>query len=80
MSSPGETTLDARGERCPQPIIDLARAVASLADGAELSVLSDDLAFPLDLRAWCAGTGHELLGLVTEGRVHRARIRKRGSA
>lgn len=77
MTAPGETTLDTRGRRCPQPIIDLAGAVAQMAVGEELLVLSDDLAFPLDLRAWCAGTGHELLDLATADRVHRARIRKR---
>ena len=77
MTGHGETTLDARGRRCPQPIVDLARAVAGAAVGDEVLVLSDDLAFPLDLRAWCAGTGHELLDLRSEGRVHRARIRKR---
>lgn len=78
MRGGGETTLDARGRRCPQPIVDLARELAQMEPGAELVVLSDDLAFPLDLRAWCAGTGHELLDLVGDGRVHRARVRRRG--
>lgn len=77
MKDGGESTLDARGTLCPQPIVDLARRMAGIDDGGELTVLSDDLAFPLDLRAWCAGTGHELLELATEGRVHRAKVRKR---
>jgi len=78
MSDGGETTLDTRGLRCPQPIIDLARAVGEMAAGQEILILSDDLAFGLDLRAWCAGTGHELLDLRTEGQTSRARVRKRG--
>ena len=58
-------------------VIDLAQAVRGLGDGEEIVILSDDAAFPLDLRAWCAGTGHELLDLASEGRQHRATIRKR---
>ena len=77
MNAGGETTLDERGLLCPQPIIDLARAMGEIAVGEELVILSDDMAFPLDLRAWCAGTGHELLDLSHDGREHRATIRKR---
>ena len=80
MSGPGETKLDTRGLLCPQPIIDLAQAVGEIDVGEELEILSDDAAFPLDLRAWCAGTGHELLDLASEGPDHRARIRKSARA
>lgn len=78
MSAGGETTLDTCGLRCPQPIIDLARAVGEMAVGEEIEILSDDMAFGFDLRAWCAGTGHELLDLHAQGRTSRARVRKRG--
>ena len=74
----GERTLDTRGELCPQPIIDLAREVRTLPPGGELVVISDDLAFPPDVRAWCAGTGNELLELTGDEGVHRALIRKVG--
>ena len=80
MSDGGETTLDTRGLLCPQPIIDLAGAVGEIGVGEDLVVLSDDAAFPLDLRAWCAGTGHELLDLTSEGPLYRARIRKSARA
>jgi cysteine desulfurase len=80
MNAGGETTLDERGLLCPQPIIDLARAMGEIAVGEELVILSDDMAFPWDLRAWCAGTGHELLSLTTEGPVHHARVLKRARA
>ncbi len=80
MNDGGETTLDVRGLLCPQPIIDLARVMGEIAVGEELLILSDDMAFPADVRAWCAGTGHELLDLTTEGPVHRARVLKRSRA
>jgi len=77
MTRPGESTLDTRGLLCPRPIIDLAQAMGEISDGEDLVILSDDAAFPLDLRAWCAGTGHELLDLSSSGNEHRATIRKR---
>ncbi len=80
MSAPGDSTLDTRGLLCPRPIIDLAERIDAMAPGKELTVLSDDPAFGIDLRAWCAGTGHELLSLELEpGPLYRARIR-RGTA
>ena len=72
MSAAGNTTLDLRGLLCPQPIIDLAREMGKIDVGEDIVILSDDAAFPLDLRAWCAGTGHELLDLSSAGHEHRA--------
>lgn len=77
MTGAGESTLDTRGLLCPRPIIDLAQAMGEIGEGEDLVILSDDAAFPLDLRAWCAGTGHELLDLSSDGNEHRATIRKR---
>lgn len=77
MSIGGRRTLDTRGSLCPQPILDLAAEIGRMAAGEELEVLSDDPAFPLDARAWCAGTGHELLELTDVARLCTARIRCR---
>jgi TusA-related sulfurtransferase len=65
-----DSVLDTRGSLCPQPIIDLSRRIRSVAVGSRVVVVSDDAAFPYDLRAWCEGTGHELVECATEGRVH----------
>jgi len=73
---PEPTVLDTRGSLCPQPIIDLSRRMKDLPVGAELAVISDDAAFPLDFEAWCAGYRHEMLGVTTEGRIHTGRVRK----
>lgn len=77
MSADRGRTLDTRGDLCPQPIIDLAGEITALPGGAELVVLSDDAAFPADVRAWCAGTGHDLLALDRHDHEFTARIRKR---
>ncbi|WP_424214127.1 cysteine desulfurase/sulfurtransferase TusA family protein [Streptomyces sp. BI20] len=55
-------TVDATGTRCPQPVIELARAIGSVAVGGTVTVLSDDEVAALDVPAWCGLRGHEYLG------------------
>jgi tRNA 2-thiouridine synthesizing protein A len=50
--------LDARGQRCPLPVIALARRARDLDDGARLIVLADDPAAQADIPAWCRLKGH----------------------
>jgi cysteine desulfurase len=57
-------TIDARGLRCPAPIIELARRIDEVPVGAVVALLADDEAARLDVPAWCAMRGHEYLGPV----------------
>jgi tRNA 2-thiouridine synthesizing protein A len=45
--------LDCLGQKCPLPIIELARAFPSVAVGDTVTVLADDPAAEPDLKAWC---------------------------
>jgi tRNA 2-thiouridine synthesizing protein A len=45
--------LDCLGKPCPVPVIELARALPSVAVGEVIEVLSDDPAAASDLAAWC---------------------------
>ena len=54
--------LDARGRRCPIPVIELARHLADVPVGARLAVVADDAAARLDVPAWCAMRGQEYVG------------------
>ncbi|MGE5827451.1 MAG: sulfurtransferase TusA family protein, partial [Micromonosporaceae bacterium] len=45
--------LDCRGQRCPLPVIELARRLPALPVGAVLRVLADDPAAAGDIPAWC---------------------------
>jgi TusA-related sulfurtransferase len=54
--------VDARGRRCPLPVIDLARAAADAGPGAEITVLADDPAARTDIPAWCRLRGHTYVG------------------
>lgn len=53
--------LDCRGRRCPVPVIELAKALPTVAVGEVVEVLSDDAAAATDVPAWCRmrGAGYE---------------------
>ncbi len=58
----GDTVLDARGQLCPMPILNMDHKVKEIQPGQVLEVLADDEGAHADVRAWCAKTGHEFLG------------------
>ncbi len=56
-----DAIVDARGLRCPLPLLHARRRMAGLGAGQVLLVLATDPEAPLDLAAWCTDEGHELL-------------------
>ncbi|GAA4123436.1 hypothetical protein GCM10022415_28560 [Knoellia locipacati] len=50
--------LDARGLKCPLPVIRLARLARDLPAGTTLHVLADDPAAESDIPAWTRMRGH----------------------
>ena len=55
-------TLDCRGQRCPLPVIALAKRIRTVDVGEIVRVLADDPAAANDIPAWCRMKGHEYLG------------------
>jgi len=53
--------VDARGLRCPLPVVRLAEAARDAPAGACIVVLASDPAARYDIPAWCRMRGHELL-------------------
>ena len=53
--------IDARGRRCPLPILDLARRIGDVPVGADVVVEADDPAAGPDIRAWCRMREHEFV-------------------
>jgi TusA-related sulfurtransferase len=51
--------IDARGRRCPLPILDLARHISEVAIGETITVEADDPAARPDIAAWCRMRQHE---------------------
>ena len=67
--------LDVTGTLCPVPVLRTARRVRRLAPGALLEVVGDDPLMRLDLAAWCAREGHEVVEMAVEGGVVRCLLR-----
>ena len=56
-----DLTLDCLGQKCPQPIIELARRIGQVSVGDLVELLADDPAAEPDLAAWCRMRGHKLV-------------------
>ena len=67
-------SIDARGKRCPRPIIELAKTRRETTIGTIIEVVADDLAFESDVRAWCETTGNKILELEKNGNAVSVRI------
>ncbi len=59
--------IDARGTKCPRPIIELAKARRGSSVGEKIIIIADDLAFESDVTAWCETTGNSLAELTKSG-------------
>lgn len=73
---PPALVVDALGKPCPLPLIDLARALPTVAVGEEVDVLSDDPGARADIPAWCRMKGHDYLGEATAGVGWRFKVRR----
>ena len=72
--------IDAAGLQCPGPILKTFKAMAALAVGDELEIVSTDAAFGRDIRAWAHKTGHALLDVKTDKGFVTALLRKGAEA
>lgn len=53
--------IDARGLRCPLPVLKARKALAGMAPGKVLRLWADDPMAMIDLPHFCAEAGHALL-------------------
>jgi tRNA 2-thiouridine synthesizing protein A len=53
--------LDCLGQRCPLPVIALAKRIREVSVGEVIRVLADDPAAANDIRAWCRMKGQEFV-------------------
>lgn len=70
------TTVDARGQSCPGPLVSLARALKDARPGDVLELLATDPGSRSDVPAWAKLTGNELLEASEADGVFRYRVRK----
>ena len=73
-----DAILDAKGLKCPIPVLRARRAMKPLAPGDVLAVEATDPTSVQDFRAFCETTGDELLESREDDGVYHFRIRKAG--
>ena len=64
-----DKVVDARGQVCPMPIVNLAKGFKDLVPGQILVLYATDPGARKDVAAWAEKTGNILLDTVEEGRV-----------
>lgn len=69
--------VDARGLKCPLPVLRAAKALREMRPGEVLLVLADDPVAVIDLPHHCAQAGHHHLGRTDQG-DHQAHLIRRG--
>jgi tRNA 2-thiouridine synthesizing protein A len=57
-----DQVLDCRGQVCPMPVVRVGREMGDLEPGQVLKLLSTDRGSIVDVPAWAADTGNEVLG------------------
>ena len=53
--------LDCLGQKCPLPVVHLARRITEIEPGQVIEVLADDPAAAADIAAWCRMRGQDLV-------------------
>lgn len=69
--------IDARGLKCPGPIVKVADTIKGLKVGQKVHVQATEDAFVSDIAVWCDRTGNKLESLEQNGGVIDALIQKR---
>jgi tRNA 2-thiouridine synthesizing protein A len=77
VSSRDVVEVDARGLRCPIPVIRLGAAIKDLPTGSVVRLLATDPAARSDVAAFCRLRGHEVVETVDEP-THTAYLVRRG--
>ena len=70
------TTVDARGQSCPGPLVTLHRSLKDAERGDLLELLATDPGSKSDVPSWSRLSGHELLEATEAEGVYRYVIRK----
>lgn len=71
-----DVTVDAKGQKCPMPVLMTSRAAKGLQPGQVMLVEATDGGSRSDIPSWAKDTGNELLDTSSEDGVFRYVIRK----
>ncbi len=70
-------SVDARGTACPGPLLAAKKAIAELASGEIMEILSADEGTKKDIPKWANKKGHEYLGTVEESGFFKIFMKKK---
>ena len=73
---PVDLTVDAKGQKCPMPVLLTSRAAKQLTPGQVLLVEATDQGSQRDIPSWARDTGNALLESTSHEGVFRYLIRK----
>ncbi len=71
-----EQTLDAKGLKCPMPVVKTSKEVKNISVGGILEILATDPGSMADITAWTKSTGNELLKAEKDGDVFKFYVRR----
>jgi tRNA 2-thiouridine synthesizing protein A len=71
-----EKTLDAKGLKCPMPVVKTSKEIKDISIGGVLEVLATDPGSMADITAWTKSTGNELLKAEKEDGTFKFYIRR----
>lgn len=76
MHYQADLTIDAKGQKCPMPVLMTSRGIKKLQPGQIMLVEATDSGSRSDIPSWARDTGNELLESLVEDGVFRYVIRK----
>jgi tRNA 2-thiouridine synthesizing protein A len=77
MSYTIDLTIDAKGQKCPMPVLLTSRGIKKIESGQIMLVEATDSGSRSDIPSWAKDTGNELLDMTDDDGVFRYIIRKK---
>jgi len=77
MSYTIDLTIDAKGQKCPMPVLLTSRGIKKIESGQVMLVEATDSGSQSDIPSWAKDTGNELIDQSAEDGVFRYVIRKK---
>ena len=77
MDYPADLTIDAKGQKCPMPVLLASRGIKKIESGQVMLIEATDGGSKSDIPSWAKDTGNELLESSAVDGIYRYVIRKK---
>ena len=77
MDHPVDLTIDAKGKKCPMPVLLASRGIKTIESGQVMLIEATDGGSKSDIPSWAKDTGNELLETSSADGIYRYVIRKK---